>query len=805
MGHLGLDLRLALRSLARSKGTVLAVCLSIALAVAGNATIFSIIEAVLLRPIPYPDAARLAFLWQSDERVPGDQQMVAVANLADWRERCRSFSAIEGFRPGKLSLSGGDHPEEIHATESTPGGPALLGVKPALGRGFLAAEGEPGKGAVVILTDPFWRRRFGGDPRVIGSVLQLDGVPTTVIGVLPKDYEFFVTGVDVWVPLALDRSAASRTRRDLLVVGRLAPGVSLDAARRELDAVARRSAVEHPEANRGWTADACALHDQIPSPQDRKLYMLLQMAMFLVLLIACSNVANVQLARAQGREPEIAVRMALGARRGRIFRELLTESFVLAAGGGLLGLVLAAWSIDLLTRLMADVLPKKLQPAFGWPVLLFSVALTILAGLLSGLAPALAVSRPDVAGLLKLGSRSATAGRRRRLLARGIVVAEIALALTMLCGTGLLVRSILDLSGMNPGFPTGNLMTFRLPLPSKRYADGERAEAFHRRLVARLEALPGVVSATATSALPRGASGEMVEITFEGRPDPPGTLPRKAALVVVPPGFFSSLGVPRLEGRDFGPQDRAGAGRVAVMSREAVRRFFDGEVPLGRRVVLAGERRETVEIVGVVGDVMQGPRLDRGGAPPIVYLDYAQQPVRTLSYLVRTEGDPLVLAEAVRATIRGLDPTLPVAELQTFEDHVARQFYSIRTLAVLMGVFGLLALFLAAVGIYGVLSYNVAQRRQEIGIRMALGADRGRLVRMVVRQGLTLTALGFLLGSPGVFLAARALLGLLPGSVPVTLSTIPVIACLLALVAAFACFEPANEAASLDPLVALRE
>jgi putative ABC transport system permease protein len=816
MDRLLQDLRLAVRSLSQSRGTAVVIGLSIALAIAGNATVFSIIEAALFRPFPYPDVERLTVLLESRRQVPDDESLVSAANLIDWRERTRSFSSLEAFCPWTLTLAGGDRPEEIAAVVATPGLLPLLGTQVERGRGFEPAEGTPGGSGVVILTHALWRRRFGADPKILGTTIRLDDRPHTVIGILPENFDFISPNIQAWVPLVLDRATAARDRRDLIAMARLSPGVTVEAARRDLEAVAGRLASEHPAENRGYTAQVKTLRQQFPAKSDRQLYELLQIAMLLVLLVACANVANVLLARGQDRQAEIAVRTALGAGRRRIVRQLLTESLLLAGTGGLLGLLLARGAIVLLTRLFADQLPAHYIPAVDARVVLFGLATSLGAGLLFGLAPALAASSPNLAAVLGEGSRTATAGKRRRWVAHGLVVVELALALTMLSGTALLLKGMIDLRTLSPGFDPERLLTFRLSPPATRYSGPGELAGFENRVIERLSALPGVAAATATSILPRSREANERPVTVEGAegaPSSPGVggahgswqpPPASATVISVPPGYFAALGVALLAGRDLSPFDRPGGEPVALLGHETARRFFPslalGEV-LGRRLSIAGH---SVRVVGVAGDIQQGRLLDRGGVPPTIYLPFAQAAEPRMHFLVRTKGDPVALAETVRSAIREIDADLAVADVQTYREHVERQFQGERVIVALMGAFALVALLLAAVGVYGMISYSIIRRTRELGIRMVLGADRRRVVLLVAKRGFSLTALGLIAGAPGVWLAYRTLAGLLPGAVPFSNATIPAVVVALSVVAAFASVEPANRAASVDPTIVLR-
>ena len=801
MDTLRQDLRLALRSLAKYRGTSLLIALSLALAITANTSVFSLVEGIVLRPLPFHESERLVFLWQTDRDKPDEQAPTSPANFVDWRAAARSFSAVEALRSSRFNLTGSDRPEEVSALVATPGILRLLGVAPFRGRDFLPQDGQPGNDRVAILAHDLWQERFGGDPALVGRAVQLDDRPYTVVGILPADFEFLVQDARIWVPLALDPAALPRDARDLVVMARLAPGIALAAARAEMAAIGERLAAEHPEANRATGATARSLREEFPGPTDRKLFALMQGAMVFLLLIACANVANLLLARGQDRQREIALRATLGARRGGVVRQLLTESLLLAALGGGLGLVLSAWLIEALRKAAASELPKMVSPELNLPVLAFTAALTAAAGLVFGLVPALQSSRPDLAGSLKEGSRGTGTGRRRRLVSRGLVVAEVTLALVMLCGTGLLVRTMMGLKSLDSGFDPKGILTFRLSLPESRYPEEARVAGFYEDLLTRLEALPGVEAATMVSSLPRSRGNPLAPFTFDDRPEPQEAQPPTVLWLAVPPGYFQDLGVRVHTGRSFSSADGEASVPAAVVSEAFVRRFSADADPIGRRITLEGASRE---IVGVVGDVVQSRLLEDAGPNPIVYLPHAQKAVRAMSLVLRAASDPTALADPARAEVWSLDPALPVAQVATMEEHIARQFVGADVLAKLLGGFGLVALVLAALGIYGVVSYSASQRTHEIGVRMAIGARRRDVLGQVSRQGLLLAGLGLVLGLPGVWAVTRFIQGVLGGIAPTSLATVPAIALALAATAALASFLPARRAAALDPVEALR-
>ncbi len=807
MSNLALDLRIAFRNLLKYRGVSAFIALSVALAIAGNSTVFSIIGALLLRPFPYQDAARLVLLWDAPREQPQNQSPLSPANFVDLRTQARSFSALEAFSPWRFNLTGGDRPEEVQAIRTTPGGLRLLGCAPRLGRDFRPDEGLPGHDRVVLLADPLWRRRFGADPAIVGKTIDLDDLRYTVIGVLAPDTEFLTVGAGVWVPLAIDPAKLSRTDRSWLVMGRMATGVPLGAAKDEVRRLGRQLAAAHPEANRGYESQAVTLREQIPGPSDRMIFVLMQGVMALVLLIACANVANLLLARGQERQREIALRTTLGAARGRLVRQLLTESVLLASLGGALGLLLSVWSIRFMAKSLAGSVPRTFLPQLDTPVLAFTAGVALVAGVLFGLYPAVAATRPNLAGALREGGRGAAGGRRQRRVIRALVAVEIAFALGALSATGLLVRSMMALQSLDPGFDGRNLLTLRLALPERRYPGVEPTSRFYGQIAQRLAALPGVQEVTAAGALPRLRDQPTSSFTIDGQTPPGGPPPQEIALSVLP-NYFSVLRIPRVAGRAFGPGDRAGSPPVVLVSRSFARRYFPGQAPLGRRLTVDGRSRE---IVGIVSDVVQNRIPGREGPSPILYLPQGQTGARELYLFLRiaafpgsASGSLEGLAAPLRAAVGELDPALPVGGLASLEERIREELVGPRLIAGILGSFGLVALLLAALGIYGVLSYSVTQQTQEIGVRLAIGAQRGRVLADIARQGMILTGIGFLLGLPLVYLAIRGIQAALAGLVPFGATTVPAVALLLAAVAAFASLLPAQRASQLDPAIALR-
>jgi predicted permease len=793
------DLRLAWRAVARDPATSLLVVASLAVAIAGNTTFFGVLRGFILQPFPYPQSDRIMVVSQVRRGAADDDTAVSPADYVDWRQRAGSFAALEAFRLESLPETSAEPAEELRAVRATSGLLELLGARLPLGRGLAPADGEPGAERVAVLSHDLWQRRFAGEPAILGKSVRLDDEPYAVVGVLARDFALPFAGVQVVVPLVLDPGVLPRDRHELLVIGRLRPGVEPGAANAEVEAIAAQLEQEHPETNRGYGAIARLLRDEVPGPTDRKLFTLVQGAMALLLLIACANVASLLQARGQDRQQEFAVRASLGAERWRSLRQLVLESGLLAGAAGLVGLALSLGLVTFLRRALAADVPVPLLPTVDLWVVLFDLGVTAAAALLFGVAPALAATRPDPAPLLRAGTSGAVSGARRRG-ARAVVVAEITLATVMLSATGLLVRSLAAMRNIDSGFRAENLLTLRVALPAARYADDGRVAAFHAALAERLGELPGVESAAAVSALPRGRSQPAAAFTLDGEP-PPAAQPPEAITLAVEPGYFGTMGIPLESGRALAATDRADGAAVAVVSRAFARRYLGGADPLGRRITVEGRSRE---VVGVVGDTVQTRLLEEGGPNPLLYLPLAQVPRRAMHFVLRTRAEPLTLAGAVRAAVAAADRGLVVAELVSMEEHVARQFVGARILSTLLGGFGIAALLLAALGVYGVVAYAVARCRREIGIRMAVGATPRDVVRGFARQGVMLAGVGIALGVPGVYLVSKAIAAVLAGLFPVAWTALPMIAAVLAATAVLASYLPARRAASLDPASVLR-
>ncbi|MDY7092114.1 MAG: ABC transporter permease [Acidobacteriota bacterium] len=800
MDSLWMDLRFALRSLRKNLFVTLFIAGSLALAIAGNTVTFSLINGVLYRPLPYEEPERLYLLGEhAVERPELGVSPASALNFLDWRERQSSFTELAGFQPGSAGWTGDDGvPEAVSVVSVSPELFPLVGVAPGLGRFFEAREVTEGREKLLVASYRFWEQRLGADPEAVGTELRLDGELFQLVGVLPEGFEVLDPTVQLWRPMVLDRSELDRSQRTMLVLGRLAPGVEREQARQEMEAITAALAEEHPDANRGYAVSLTNLRHDIPDDTDRQLFALLQGALLAVLLIACANIANLLLARSQRRERELALRTSLGAGRGRIARQLLTESLVLAALGGLAGLALSYLGVSVIAKAMAPRLPSFMVPVVDGRVLLFTLAVTALAGLLCGLAPILQTRRLNLVSALKEGGRGS--GSRRRLMANGLVVAEIALALVLLGGASVLVRSMLDLQNRDPGFASDNLLVFNLRLPEAAYPDDEAVVRGVETLDERLTAIPGVASVTTSDQPARTPFMSEDTLKIDGEELGEGQAQPRATWMVADGGFDTTVGLELLEGRWLQATDRADTPSVVVINRSLADRHWPAGDAVGRRLTLLGRSRE---VVGVVASVRHGFFLDEGEQPTL-YVPLGQESRRNIYFTLRTDVPPYSAAESVRTAVAEVDSRLAVAQLQSLDDYVAQFFVGARIFTSLLGGFGVLALFLAALGTYGVLAYSVAQRRHELGVRMAIGARRGQVVGLVTRQGLKLAVLGLILGVPGVIGVTRLIGSTMAGFVGIRPMTVVAVGLVLLAVTVLASLLPARRAASVDPLEALR-
>jgi putative ABC transport system permease protein len=809
MSGLFQDLRYALRQLRKSPGFAVVAVTTLALGIGANSAIFSVIDAVLLRPLPFHDPGRLVAVKTTE---PGRLDNIGVSYPAflDWRSRNHVLDGISAFRVDDFTITGRAEPAHLTGAVVSANMFSVLGVAPVIGRDFVPAEDNPtGTGLPIILSHSLWQNRFGSDPNIAGQSLTVDGNPFTVVGVMPAGFQFPVqrTPVEFWTTIALDAQGsnpmtAQRGAAYLDAIARLKPQVALATAQTEMSELQSAVNMQYPE-NRPKGISIVSEADAVVGDMRRGLYILFG-AVGLVLLIACANLANLLLARATARNREISVRSALGATRWMIVRQLLTESLLLAVAGAAAGLGLASWGVRILTALAPDDLPRITESGLNLQVLIFTTLVAIFTGILFGLVPALQATKPDLAASLKEGGRSGTDTVTRSRLRSALITTEMALAIVLLVAAGLLLRSLLGLGKVDPGFAKNHVITFGLDLPG-RYGQPERVE-FYRSLLAQVRATPGVHSASAAFPLPLSAGDVKTSFEVEGRPVKGSELP-VTTLHVIDNDYFLTLGIPLLRGRAFNLQDDAeGATPVVIISQTLAKQAFFGEDPIGRRIkpdISSGKNNAPMRVVvGVAGDV----KAEGLGSPSIAesYVPYAQLPFAPMSVVVRTEIAPANMVPTLTTEVQSLDSALPLLHIKTLDEYVSDSIVGTRFEAVLLGTFGILAFLLTAVGLYGVISYTVAQRTRDIGIRLALGADRNAILGMVVKNGTLLAGAGTLIGLATAFLLTRLIASLLYGVGPTDPLTFLCVPIALIAVAMLASYVPARRAAKVDPMVALR-
>ena len=806
MGTLLNDLRYAARMMGKNPGFTLIAVITLALGIGANTAIFTVVNAVLLRPLGFHDPSRLVIV---AEKSPYPTITTSYENYVDWRAQSQSFESMEGTRGATIALTGAGDPERLNSRYATAGLFPLLGVEAVAGRTFRAEEDAAGGAPVVLLSYGLWQRRFGGAADAVGKSITLDSRPYTIVGVLPKGFEL-LQPADVFLPFTPWAKTLPDDRNwhpGIYAVARLKPGVTREQARTEMVGITKRLENQYPEYNTGISAEVVGLQDRLVQNVRPALLLLLGAVSF-VLLIACVNVANLLLARAASRGREIAIRTSMGASRWRIVRGLLTESVLIAVTGGALGLLVASAALGPLLHMAEGSVPQIFSVGLDRSVLLFTLVVSVLTGLVFGIVPALRTGKIDLRETLNEGSRGSTTGRGHHRILGALVATEIAVALLLLIGSGLLLRSFSRLQEVSPGFQPDHLLVADLPLSQNAYAKPELRYEFFDRLVERAKTLPGVKSAGAASFLPVSGGGSLIQFNIEGRPPKTPHDYVAAGYRTVTPQYMETMGVPLLQGRNIAAGDVEKAPAVVVINASMARTYFPGENPLGKRMQIGATPDKDVpymEIVGVVGDVLQGLDTD---AKAEMYLPYRQAdtvlPVFQLSVVLRTSGDPRLQAAALRSAVREIDPNQPVVKIRTMEENMATSVTEPRFRTWLIGIFAALALVLAAVGIYGVMSYSVNQRTNEMGIRVTLGAQPNDVFRIVVGEGLRLALIGVGVGLIGALAATRVLRTFLYGVSAIDPVTFAVTAALLTLVAVAACYFPARRATRVDPMVALR-
>jgi putative ABC transport system permease protein len=793
------DLRYAVRMLLRSPGFSFVVVATLALGIGANTAIFSLVEAMLLRPLPFSRPDRLLMIWERNYKREGSERnVVGPSNFVRWSERSGSFESLAGYAPYDTNLTGSGTPERLRAGAVTANLFSTLGINAAIGRAFLPDESRPGAPDVVLLSEGLWKRRFGANPAIVGQTIVLNSEVRTVVGVLPPTLQL-PSAADVWVPLTIDERFRTWSGRWMQVVGRLKDGVSVEQARSELDAIAKRLEEETPDFNAGWGVTVAPLHRDLVTDV-RPALLVLMGAVGLVLLIACANVANLLLARAAVRERELAIRASLGASASRLARQLITESIVLAAIGGAIGLLFASWSLDGLLAIAPDAMPSLGPVGLDIKTLFFTAGLSVASALVFGLVPAFHISRPALRESLAEGARTAGASPNRQLLRDGVAVAQVALALVLLVGAGLLVKSFWRLTHVDPGFKD-DVLSFQLSLPGAKYREAASQTRFYTRAIERIQSLPNVKSAGAMSWRPFGM-GSATSFALPDRATPrPGEEP-VADVRMVTPDLFKTLGIAVQQGRVFTDRDTDETAQVVVANKALVDEYWPGQNPIGKRIMMDWDKMLNAEVIGVVGDV----RLRSLDAPAraTLYWPISQVPNNFMTVLVRATGDAQQLVPSIRRELASIDPEIPMADIMPLSEVVSDSLKQQRFLLVLIVAFGTAALSLAFLGLYGVMSYLVSQRTREFGVRLALGATARDILSLVIRRGAVLTSLGLAIGLAGAFSLAGVLASLLFEVSATDVSAFAAVLALLAIFALVASYLPARRAVRIDPVVALR-
>ncbi|HEV7747766.1 MAG TPA: ABC transporter permease [Pyrinomonadaceae bacterium] len=805
------DVRYGVRMLLKAPSVSIVATIALALGIGANTAIFSVVNAVLLRPLPFAGSEQLMNIWETDSSRGYRRGSASYPNFADWRDQNHVFERVASYHTNDFILTGQGESSRLQGAVVNADLFPLLGVSPVIGRGFLPDEDKPGDGGrVVVLSQQLFQKRFNSDPNVVGRSIVLDAKSYTIVGVMPQAFQFPVQNepVELWTTVSIDREGKEpitdeRGAHYMNVIARLKPGVSKEQAQAEMTTISARLEQQYPDKDLHKSTNVEPTLEALVGDIRPALLILLG-AVGCVLLIACANVANLLLARAMSRHKEMAIRAALGASRLRVVRQLLTESVLLSLAGGTLGLVLAVWWSDLLIALGKDNIPRALQVGLDWRVLSFTLVVSVLTGVIFGLVPALHSSKTELTESLKEGGRSGAEGARRNRIRGMLVVGELAIAVVLLVGAGLLIQSLWRLRHVSPGFESQNLLTFVVGIPEVRYPT-EKQEKFYRDLVARVESLPGVRSASSIIPLPLSGDSFVISFETEGRPVAKGNQP-SADFFAIEDGYFKTLGVSIVKGREFTERDSKDSPPVIVVNQAFADKFFPGEDPIGKRIkpgISTNEDKPAMrEIVGVVSDVRN--RNLNSDLRPGYFLPAAQVPFNQMTLIVRTTSDPHSLITAVQNEVHAMDKEVPVFNVKTMDEYIAATVASPRFNTTLLVIFAAVALILTIVGLYGVMSYSVAQRTNEIGIRMALGAQTSDVLRLIVSQGFKLVLIGLAIGLVGAYAVTRVISSLLFGVTTKDPLTFVAVTALLGLVALFACYIPARRATRMDPLHALR-
>ena len=808
MSELLQDVRFAMRTLRTNPGFATVAVLTLAIGIGANTAIFSFVNGVLLKPLPYAEPDRIVRVL---EKPPGGgRNGISTLNYLDWQRDNTVFEYMAAQTGGSVTLTGVEEPVQLRGSRVSAHYFDIFGVKAALGRTFAADEDQLGKEQVAVLSHALWTSQFGADPMVIGRSITLDGQPYNVIGVLPADGAFDRGFAQIWRPLAFEPQNMTRNFHWFGALARLKPGVTLKQATAQMDAIGARIAQDYPDSNKGWGVTIDPFADTVVNTQLRQSLYVLLAAVGMVLLIGCANLANLTLARGTAREREVAIRASLGAGRWRLVRQFLTENVLLSICGGVLGLALGyALKAGLELMLPPFSLPREADISMDGRVLGFTISLAVLTGIVFGLAPALQATRPNLAGCMKEGGRGSSSGRHK---VRGaLVVTEVALAFVLLTGAGLLIRSFYQMQQVDTGFDSTNVLTAGLPIPDKRFPDPDQLNTYLRQVVGKVESMPGVRDVALTSALPMEGWGYGMPFQRADKPIVDRANRRACFFKMVSPSYFRALGMKLRNGRPLGDHDAKGSPPVTVINETMRRLYFKDDDPIGKRIlvqeIVPGKTQlgpeVPWEVVGVVADE-KVDNLDSRGDNPGMYVSNAQSPVFFQSLIVRAAMNPAALKQSLRASVHQLNKDQTLTEVKTLDEIKAESMASNRLQSLLLTVFAAIAVLLAAIGIYGVISYSVEQRTHEIGIRAALGASRADLLRLILRGGMLMAGIGLVLGFAGAFGLTRLLSNLLFGVGARDPATIGAVAVMLTCVALLACYIPARRATRVDPMVALR-
>lgn len=801
------DLKFSVRSLVKQPGFAVVVVLTLALGIAANTTIFSTVDALLLHPFSFPNQQRLLVLWEQNLAIGTTRGAVAPGNFTDWREHNQACEQLVAIDQISFDLSDGTHPERFPGYGVTKGFFDVLGVKAASGRTFLPEESEPGREQVVVLKHSFWQQHLGGDANIVGKTITLNRKVFTVVGVMPEDFNYPYNGGEIWTPLVFDREdQLNRENHYLRVIGLLKPGITVGQAKADLSGIAKRAQQQFPETNSGRDVSVLTLTDDAVRGARAGVPILMGAVVF-VLLIACANVANLLLVRAASRQRETAVRLALGASRARLIRQSLTESALLGLLGGALGLFVSVWAIQALAHGIPEgfskFIPGWSRLGINFTVLAFTFVVSLLAGCLAGLAPLWHSTRTNLNEALKAGGRSDAGKGGHKRLRSGLVVSEVALSLVLLIGAGLMVRSFIELLRADLGIKPENVVAMQISLPPDSYEDKNKRLDFYQQLLSRVETLPGVMKSGAINIVPFSSSNNSNTFQIIGQPPFRKGAEPYVEIRITTPDYFDAIGTTLRRGRLFTAQDDVKAGRVILVNETFAKKYLPGQDPIGQRLNLGGDDKQTQEIIGVVADVKNDDLEEI--VDPTSYLPYSQNANRTMNLVIRGTHDPTQLVSAVRSEVSALDAALPVSNVKTVSQMIDERISPKRLMTYILAVFALNALLLASVGIYGVMSYAVAQRTHEIGIRMALGARAADVLRLVLRNGMSLALIGVAIGLAGAFALTRLLSTLLFQVTPTDTVTFAGVATALIVVALLACYIPARRATKVNPLVALRD